>query len=464
MTDTPFATDDYQAKVLAYMLHHPDFAQVAKEYLSPELFNNKVLQWFYNTISGSEVPLNPVLLKEELIQAANHKAIKEDEIPKFLQVFQVTTARCTPAEEEYIRGKLGSFVKAQSVKNTMIHSVLDLIKNEQWDDVVSQVQEALTVGVDLEDLGYDYFEHVEERIAERASVKPNLKIYTGIPDLDDLTYGGLNPGQVGMVAGGTGRGKSIFLQWLARTAVQGGKNVVYLTLELSKDQISERFDSMWTKVSPRELNDYQQEVLKEVQAVSHGGKLTIKHYPADSCSVNTLRAFLNKLAHTGIVPDMVIVDYLDLMKSHRNYNDVHAETDAVTKGLVGLAAEQGVVLWTATQLNRAGMVAETPDEAGMAGYIGKQYHVDLVIFMAQTADERQQEIMRLQVTKNRNGPPGVLPVGTNYARMVFYDRPVQTQTEEEDTIDDNQGSNTASNMQVLRRAAQSEPPDGDQDG
>jgi replicative DNA helicase len=124
------------------------------------------------------------------------------------------------------------------------------------------------------------------------------------------------------------------------------------------------------------------------------------------------------------VPDLIIIDYLDLMKPHREYHSEHAEIDAITKGIIGFAAEFDTAVYTATQMNRSGMVSDTPDEAGMAGYVGKQYHADMVMWMAQTREEREEEIMRLWVSKNRNGKTGTIHLETNYSYMKFYERAV----------------------------------------
>lgn len=458
MTDSPMFTDEYQAKVLSYMLHNTDFCDVAKNHLQVEHFNNKVLQWFFTRLASSPHHLTETTLKEELIKAAKGKSIKDDEIGEFVKTFDIVRSRSIPSEQDYIRDKLGSFIKAQSIKKAMLDSVTDLTKQEKWDEIVTVVQDAVSVGFDIDDLGINYFDSVADRVVQRATEKHDRKIRTGIPELDNLTYGGIKNGQVGMIVGGTGRGKSIFLQWLGRTAILEGKNVVYFTFELGADDIAARYDSMFAQIRPQELNDYQEEVVREVTRHNqvYGKNLIIKHFPADSASIHTLKDFCRRLSHAGIVPDLILVDYLDLMKSHRTYNDVHAETDAITKALVGFAAEFDVSVWTATQMNRAGLVSETPDEAGMAGYIGKQFHADMVLWMAQTREEKQDEIMRIWVSKNRNGRVGTVHLGTNYSHMTFYDRDVSPDEADEGDTDGNDVSNRRHNMQLLQSEVEAE--------
>jgi replicative DNA helicase len=284
------------------------------------------------------------------------------------------------------------------------------------------MQDAVSSGVSLEDKGYDYLGEVEARVEDRATHRAHRKIPTGIPDLDAMTFGGMKNGQMGLIVGGTGRGKSIFLQWLARTALLLNKKVVYFTFELGKLDIADRMDSMFSKVKPQELNDHQEQVIKEITRLqtTYGKSLIIQHYPADTATIHTLKDCYRNLSQSGIAPDLVIIDYLDLMKPHREYSSEHAEIDAITKGIIGFAAEFDTTVWTATQMNRAGMVSDTPDEAGMAGYVGKQYHADTVLWMAQSREEREDELMRILVSKNRNGLTGSINLSTDYSYMTFY--------------------------------------------
>jgi replicative DNA helicase len=424
-------TEEYQAKVLAYMLQNPEFCTISAAHLAPEHFNNKALQWFFLTISEAKHPLTPITLREELLAAARAKAIKKEELTKFVSLFDIIQERVIPSEEDYIKDKMDTFIRTQSVRKALVDTV-ELAKSESWDDIVSLMQDAVASGVHFGDSGYDYLGTVEDRVYDRAHRRVKRKISTGIPELDALTYGGIKNGQMGLIVGGTGRGKSIFLQWLARTALMLNKKVVYFTFELQSDEIADRMDSMFSVVKPQELNDFQEEVVENITKLKNtfGKSLIIQHYPADTATINTLKDFCRRLSQAGIVPDLIIIDYLDLMKPHRTYGDVHAEIDAITKGIVGFAAEFDTAIYTATQLNRAGLVADTPDEAGMAGYIGKQYHADMVMWMAQTREEREDELMRILMSKNRNGKMGTITLETNFSYMTFYRESEVTETKE----------------------------------
>lgn len=436
MSDEFAVTEEYQQKVLAFMLSNPEFCGIARTALTPEQFSNKALQWFFDRLAASERMLTPTLLQEELIKAARSKQIREEELHKYLSTYSVIKAAPLPVEQEYIREQLGIFIRVQNIKQALIETG-QLTKEGRWEEILEMMTGAVNSGMELTDLGKDYFSRVEDRVQERNTRTKRRRLTTGIPELDDLTNGGIKNKQMGLIVGGTGRGKSVFLQWLARSAILTGKKVVYFTCELSEEDIEDRFDSMFAQVRPQMLMDYQQQVLTEVGKYrdTFGSSLFVKHYPADSATVGMLKAYVRQLSHVGIVPDLIIIDYLDLLAPHRHYNSSHEELDAITKAVVGFASELDTAVWTATQLNRSGLVADTPDEASMAGYVGKQYAADMVVWMAQTKEEREDEIMRLWLSKNRNGLTGrTIQLDTDYSYMTFY--------REQQMVDDGQDRGT----------------------
>ena len=171
-----------------------------------------------------------------------------------------------------------------------------------------------------------------------------------------------------------------------------------------------------------------------------GSSLFIKEYPEDEVTVPELKAHLLQLTHQGFVPDLVIVDYLDLVKPHRIYHEKHTEQDAVVKALRGVSKSIDTRIWSAGQLNRGGLSMETPDESAIAGGISRLFTCDIAIFMAQTIEEREEEIMRLIISKNRNGRTGkTIKLDTEYEFLTFYRNPPEVGNDNNNPIPSTQG-------------------------
>lgn len=432
MVDLKFAeSPEYQAQVISLMLEDLQFRGIAKEHLSAEHFESKVLQWFYHTLSDSSLPLNSVTLKEELVKAVKAGRIRDKEIAAYVDTYNHIKHPPTRTTTDYIRTSMGEFIRTQNVK-TAILSSMDLIRDGKWSEISDIITKATNSGIDINNLGHKYFDDYEARLAARVAGKSTVRIATGIPELDILTYGGIRNGQVGLIVGGTGRGKSIFLEWLSKTGILLNKKVVYFTLELPEAIMSERFDSMFCRIKPHELYnriDDSQKKLSEL-ATKYSNTLVIKGYPPASITVGGIKTFLAQLDQSGFRADMIVLDYLDLIKPHKVAMEEHIELKHIITALSGLAIELDLPIWTATQLNRSGLVMETPDEAGVAGAIAKLYTVDMAIFMAQTPAEREDCEMRLVINKSRNGPAGkTIRIDTEYDFMTFF-RPAPELSEE----------------------------------
>lgn len=415
-------SEEYQVKVLAYMLQNPNFSMIAKEAIEREHFANRALQWYFDTISGADAPLTPITLREELLKAAGKKIIKEHEVEKVAGYYSFIKQPVVPSEEQHIQDTFAKFIRRQAMKQAILES-MDLIKKDAWDDVVEKVEAARNKGLDILTVGHRFFADFEQRLAARQNQDEVRRLSTGIPELDSLMYGGLKNKQMGLVVGGSGRGKSIFLEWLARIGILMGQQVVYYTLELSEEDISERFDALFCHIKPQELKSMNDKVYQELHRyhTKFGNNLIVKEYPEDEASINTIQAHYKQLASIGVQPGLVIIDYLDLMKPHRNYNDVNQEQAAVAKACRGMAKKFNTRVWSALQLNRGGMIQETPDESGMAGSISRLYTADAVIMMAQTREEKEDNVMRLFIKKNRNGPADrTVKITTDFEHMTFY--------------------------------------------
>ncbi len=429
---------EYQSLFLAECLHNVHHCEIVRDSVKAENFSDKCLQWYFDTITKSPIHLTKTTLKEELLKASAAKLIRKEDVNRYLEVYKTIAKPPLPVESEHIRETLVKFIRTQNTRKAIMDS-MDLIQEESWDTVVEKITSAVNSGVDIMSMGQDYLADADARLARRAEIADVEKMATGIPDLDMVLNGGIKQKQVMMCVGGSGRGKSQLLVWLARQALLFGKNVVYFTFEITEDDIAERLDSMVSRVRPHELRLHAEEVKEKLDIFGKryaGGRLLIKEYVPDEVTVPQLKVYLRQLSLQGTHPDLVIVDYLDLIKPHRTYGDPHFETDAICKALCGLAKEFNTRVVTASQLNRGGMVAENPDESSIAGSISKIYNVDICVYLAQTKDERELEEMRLLLIKSRNGQAGkTVKIETDYGYMTFYRRAMKKEEGEEETSD-----------------------------
>ena len=237
----------------------------------------------------------------------------------------------------------------------------------------------------------------------------NGQVTTGWPTLDKRLFGGMNRGELNIFAGGSGSGKSLFMQNIAINWIQQGLNGVFLTLELSEGLCAMRMDSMVANVSTKEVFKDMDTVEMKVKMVGKkSGKLRIKYMPSQS-NVNQIRSYLKELqVQTGMKVDFIMVDYLDLVmpvSAKVSPNDLFVKDKYVSEELRNLAKEFNILMITASQLNRGAVEEIEFDHSHIAGGLSKINTADNVfgIFTSRAMRERGRYQIQLMKTRSSSG-------------------------------------------------------------
>jgi replicative DNA helicase len=237
----------------------------------------------------------------------------------------------------------------------------------------------------------------------------NGQVSTGWPTLDKKLFGGFNKGELNIFAGGSGSGKSLFMQNIAINWVTQGLNGVFLTLELSEGLCAMRIDSMVANVSTREVfKDIDTVEMKVKMAGKKSGALRIKYMPAQS-NVNQIRAYLKELeVQSGKKADFIMVDYLDLVmpvSAKVSPSDLFVKDKYVSEELRNLAKEFNILMVTASQLNRAAVEEIEFDHSHISGGLSKINTADNVfgIFTSRAMRERGRYQIQLMKTRSSSG-------------------------------------------------------------
>ena len=321
---------------------------------------------------------------------------------------------------EYIKTTALDFCRKQKLKEAMIRSV-PLLEKSSFDQIAKIINDAIKLG-DHSDYGYDYLKDFERRF----ELKARDPITTGWKEIDELCKGGLGKGELGVVIAPTGAGKSMVLVHLGAQALKLGKTVVHYTLELGDTIVAGRYDSCITKIPLSHMHSFKEEIYEQVQDIE--GVLIVKEYPTKSASTRTLRTHLEKLKMHDITPDMVIVDYGDLLRPVSGKNEKRHELESIYEEMRGLAKEFECSFWTASQTNRSGLNAEVITLESISEAFNKCFVSDFIFSLSRTVEDKQSNTGRFFVAKNRNGPDGLVFPGSMHTSNVQIE--VQTPTGE----------------------------------
>lgn len=306
-----------------------------------------------------------------------------------------------PDSADFIKDTALDFCKKQKLKEALIKSV-DLIKSSSFDEVSKVIDDALKLGSD-NTLGYDYLADFEARFLKKA----RAPVSTGWADIDDIAKGGLGKGELGVVVAPTGAGKSMVLVHLGAQAVQAGLNVLHYTLELGDTIVASRYDAAITGVELKNLTIFKEKIYDEIKEIP--GRLIVKEYPTRSASIQTIKNHVEKLKRRDFEPDMIIVDYGDLIRPENSRKDEKRhQLETIYEELRGIAQMCECPLWTASQTNRSGLNAEVITMESISEAFNKCFVADFIFTVSRTVEDKNTNQGRIFIAKNRNGPDGLV--------------------------------------------------------
>jgi len=341
-------------------------------------------------------------------------------LPDPTQIKAVTNVDIQPIENlddkinDWFLDNFEAFTKRQELERAILKAA-DLLEKGEFDPVEKLVKDAVQISLQR-DMGTDYFYDPKARINKYFN--SGGQVSTGWPQMDRILYGGFSRGELNIFAGGSGSGKSLVMMNIALNWLKIGLSGVYISLELSEELTSLRTDAMLTGMSTKEIRkDIESTELKVKMSGKSFGKYRVKALPAQS-NVNHIRAYLKEVQiQTGIKVDFVMVDYLDLVMPASvkvNPNDQFIKDKYVAEELRNLAKELGVLLVTASQLNRSAVEEIEFDHSHIAGGISKINTADNVFGIFTSRNMREKGKYQIQCMKSRSSTGVGMKIDLDY--------------------------------------------------
>lgn len=313
----------------------------------------------------------------------------------------------------YVKETVLDFCKTRSLA-LALESSLALIASKKYDEVALEIKKALQAGAER-NIGHEYKEGIAKRLAPDAY---NNVLATPWEEINKLIRcGGLAGGYVGCIAALTGIGKSHGLVDLGCAGMRAGKTGVHYTLEDSDITVGRRYDANLSGVEFDHLSDNVDTVKKKMDEVR--GTLVIKSYPAGTASVMTLKNHYTHLLSRNIKPDFIIIDYAELLKAP----DTDAKRfgiEAVFREIIAWADEIKIPIWTAAQINRAGMDADVLTSKHLHECFAIAQIVHLFLTINRKKDGPTPEMGNMFVCKSKISRDGIkfpMMINTGLSRI-----------------------------------------------
>jgi hypothetical protein len=389
----------YQTKVVTNLVTDRPFLEQVSDILETKYFESDTNKWVVDITRKyfSKYKNTPTtdFFKTE-IQKITDKALQQNVLTQLKAIY----AQQSGGDSEWVKNEFVTFCKNQNFKNVILTSV-DLLQTGQFDKIEKLVRDAVKVG-QTNDLGLDYKEDIEVRFEEvnRRTVKTNWDV------IDELIDGGLGPGELGVIVAPSGVGKTWVLCHIGAEAVRQGKNVLHYTLELTQNYVGQRYDTIFTGIPSSELRDNKEQIKDKVDKLKGG--LMIKYYPPKGITANTIAAHIDMVRSTKFQPDLIIIDYADLLISVNSKNNSdYQEQGGIYIDLRAMGGEYQIPIWTASQTNRSAIESDVIHADKIADSYAKVMNADLIISVSRKDTDKLNDTARFHVMKNRFGPDGL---------------------------------------------------------
>jgi replicative DNA helicase len=408
----------FQVKVLAAMFTDRLFLQQISDIIRAEYFESDANSWLLDIILTHfreyKTPPSKDVLKVKITEIEND-ILKATVLEQLKDVFRYMESD----DLTFVKDEILKFCKNQEIKQAIMDSV-SLLKHGNFDEIKSKIDSAMKAGADT-NIGLEYVMDVAARYNEAA----RHTITTGWDVIDDLMDGGLAPGELGVVMAPAGIGKSWLLINIGANAVKDGKTVIHYTLELNENYVGQRYDSVFTGIPAQNLKNYRDDI--EAKMLTLKGDLIVKYFPTKSVGVMGLKAHIEKTIMLGKKPDLVIVDYGDLLKVNIK-KDKHEALEDLYEELRGMAGEYEIPVWTASQAGRSALEEDIIEADKIASSYGKVMVADFLMSLSRKVEDKMSGTGRGHVIKNRFGPDGItLPckINTNNGQFQFFEPQTQ---------------------------------------
>jgi len=373
------------------------FLKGVYDVLSSEYFSHNAHKWLIDRLLEHYNKYDTCIPVQAIIVALkdNHLDEELDFAAEVKQICQIKEP-----DVQYYKDVLVNFLKVKKGKQTIMDHANKLNEGEDIEALIQDLEVVKKIGGDR-NVGHEYDKDIEERFVEDI----RHEIPTPWDKINEHIQGGLGSGDFGLIFGNPGGGKSWSLVAIGAYAVQQGYNVVHYTLELDEHYVGRRYDAYFTNTPVQEVIKHKEKVIEEVSKLK--GKLIIKDFAMGKASLSTIKSHLQKVEDNEFTPDLVIIDYVDLLKSDRSSSERKREIDDIYTGTKGLARELKIPIWSVSQVNRMGAQDKIIEGDKAAGSYDKIMITDIALSLSRRKEDKVNGTGRFHFMKNRYGMDGM---------------------------------------------------------
>ena len=430
-----------ESTILSNLLHNEEYARKVIVFLKEDYFQDYTEKVVFSEMQKFYAKYNDVPSREALKIAVDEREDLNSSVYQEAEAL-IGSLKEVDSNYQWLLDETEKFCKDKAVYNAIMESIeiIDKKNPKKTEGSIPELlSDALAVTFDTH-IGHDFLEDSEARYDFYHSKEERIPF--DIEYLNKITKGGVTRKSLNIIMAGTGVGKTIGMCHMAAANLSGGKNVLYITMEMAEERIGERIDANLLDIKLDTLKDltkimYDKKMEQLKEKIT--GKLIVKEFPTSQAHTGHFRHLLNELSlKKNFKPDIIYVDYLNICASQRlsGGQSVNSYTyvKAIAEELRGLAVEFNLPIWSATQTTRGGFSSSDVGLEDTSESFGLPATADLFIALIQTEELEELNQIMVKQLKNRYNDVAIFRrfvIGVDKAKMKWYDA---EQSAQEDII------------------------------
>ena len=421
-----------EESILKNLFVSDSFTRKVLPYLDAEYFTDRSERLVFSQVNEYFMKYNECPTHEALnIQLNDLSGYNDEEIKNAQNIINLCKEKTEETPHDFLVDETEKWCKDRAIYNAVMESIqiIDKSSKREKGEIPDILKDALSVSFD-QHIGHDFIEDADDRFLSYNTVEDKLPF--DLEMMNKITKGGLPNKTLNVVMAGTGVGKSLFMCHCASNNLMMGKNVLYISMEMSEEKIAERIDANLMNLPIQELSNLPKDMYdKKVKSIRDKttGKLIVKEYPTASAHTGHFRHLLQELnLKKDFIPDVIYIDYLNICASARMRMGGSVNSYTLVKSIAeemrGLAVEFKLPIITATQTNRTGFTSTDVGLEDTSESFGLPATADLMVALISTEELEELDQIMVKQLKNRYNDPTYFRrfiIGVDRARMKLYD-------------------------------------------
>jgi len=423
----------FQESMLSLMLRDISFADKCVEFVPAEHLHSEAHRWLFQQIQSRYNSAATIPSRVEIDEGM--KRLNKFKRKPILKIVD----RCfnhDPESPDFVREQLAEFAKRTNFADLFAHSQI-LYNEGKHDDSYTYVLKAInhlhSINFnDEETIDIKDFEKLRQRHNAQKGIVRGADITTGIKELDEILGGGLSKaeGEFGCILGEAKVGKSIALIHFGFAAICHGYKVAHFVLEGTTEQTMMRYQARIGRIPHKNLKSNEltpeEETKLEGLGERYSGLLELVPFNKSwEYTTQDIDTKLKEFDRKGWIPDLIIVDYADLLHSRVKHHRTDLEQRDVFRDLKSIAMTRKVALWSASQAQRPRKEEARKIRTITGASVSESYEkiriIDFLGTLNQTPEEKQLGVLRLHADIYRsNRSDKTINLITDFDRMIFH--------------------------------------------